>query len=225
MNAGRHSQAKAKLIDSQAHGAGCELFLVEGDSAARSVANVRDERTQAILPLQGKPLNAWRVDAEKVRENLLYRQLAEALGVGDPTMEAAPASPQPMRFERVALLFDPDADGVHIEALMLLYFARWMTTLIECGQLWRVRAPMFSLTHPTTGEIAQAYSPMHRDALLAQMRADASAEVLQHRHVGLGSLPPALLQRCCIDPDTRAARLVGQEDVEAVLSALGLARP
>ncbi len=222
MNAGRHSQAKAKLIDSSTHGAGCELFLVEGDSAARSVANVRDERTQAVLPLQGKPLNAWRADADKVRDNVLYRQLAEALGVNDPAMMSASISPKPMRFERVVLLFDPDADGVHIEALMLLYFARWMPTLIECGQLWRVRAPMFTLTHAATGEIAQAYSPPHRDALLAQMRANAPGEVLQHRHVGLGSLPPALLRRSCIDPATRAARKVGQEDIDAVLTAFGL---
>lgn len=222
MNAGRHSQAKAKLIECSAHGAGCELFLVEGDSAARSVANVRDERTQAVLPLQGKPLNAWRADADKVRGNILYRQLADALGVDDPTLESASTSPKPLRFERVILLFDPDADGVHIEALMLLYFARWMPALIECGQLWRVRAPMFTLTHSATGEIVQAYSPPHRDALLAQMRADASGEVVQHRHVGLGSLPPALLRRSCIDPATRAARQVGQEDVDAVLAALGL---
>lgn len=222
MNAGRHSQGKARFADSAAHGAGCELFLVEGDSAARSVSNVREERTQAVLPLQGKPLNAWRADADKVRENVLYRMLADALGVGDPTLQFAPASPAPLRFERVVLLFDPDADGIHIEALVLLYFARWMPALVECGQLWRVRAPMFTLTHTATGETAQAYSPAHRDALLAQMRTGVAGEVQQHRHIGLGSLPPALLRRVCVDPATRAARRVSQEDVAVVLAALGL---
>ena len=78
MSAGRHSQSQAKLSDSQAHGAGCELILVEGDSAASSVVAVRDARTQAVLPLQGKPLNAWRADAAKVRDNILYRQIAQA---------------------------------------------------------------------------------------------------------------------------------------------------
>ena len=222
MNAGRHSQGRARFSDSTAHGAGCELILVEGDSAARSVSNVREERTQAVLPLQGKPLNAWRADAERVRDNVLYRQLADALGVGDPTLQSAPASPAPFRFERVVLLFDPDADGVHIEALVLLYFARWMPALLECGQLWRVRAPMFTLMHTATGETAQAYSPAHRDALVARMRTDMAGEVQQHRHVGLGSLPPALLRRVCVDPATRAARRASQEDVGAVLAALGL---
>ena len=221
MNAGRHSQAKAKLIDSLVHGAGCELLLVEGDSAARSVVNVRDARTQAVLPLQGKPLNAWRADADKVRGNVLYRQLADALGVASPVMDGAPAMPAPLRFERVVLLFDPGADGMHIEALMQLYFARWKKKKKKCGQLWRVRAPMFTLTHAATGEVAQAYSPAHRDALLARMRGSAAGEVMQHRHVGLGSLPPETLRRWCVDPATRAARQVGQEDIESVLAALG----
>lgn len=219
MNAGRHAQSKAKLADSVQHGAGCELILVEGDSAARSVVAVRDERTQAVLPLQGKPLNAWRADEAKVRGNLLYRQLADALGLADPTLRSAALIP--MRFERVVLLFDPDADGVHIEALMLLYFARWWPDFLACGQLWRVRAPMYTLTHAGSGETAQAYSPAHRDALLAQMRASAPGEVVQHRHVGLGNLPPNLLRRACVDPATRAARQVGQEDVEAVLAVFG----
>ena len=221
MNAGRHAQSKAKLADSVQHGAGCELILVEGDSAARSVIAVRDERTQAVLPLQGKPLNAWRADEAKVRGNVLYRQLAEAMGLADATLQTATLLPTPLRFERVVLLFDPDADGVHIEALMLLYFARWWPDFLACGQLWRVRAPMYTLTHAGSGETAQAYSPAHRDALLAQMRASAPGEVVQHRHVGLGNLPPKLLRRACVDPATRAARQVGQEDVEAVLAVFG----
>ncbi len=222
MNAGRHAQSQARLIDSTGHGAGCELFLVEGESAARSLLALRDASTQAVLPLQGKPLNAWRADAAKVGGNVLYRQLADALGLADPTGQAQALLPMPLRFERVVLLFDPDADGVHIEALMLLYFARWLPDFVAGGQLWRVRAPMFTLTHAATGEVVQAYSPAHRDALLARMRADAAGDVTQHRHVGLGSLPPALLRRSCVDPATRAARRVDAEDVAAVRAALGL---
>lgn len=221
MNAGRHSQAQAKLSDSAQHGAGCELFLVEGDSAARSLLAVRDARMQAVLPLQGKPLNAWRAEEGKVRGNLLYRQLAEALGIGDACGNASPASPAPLRFERVVLLFDPDADGIHIEALMLLYFARWLPEFLAGGQVWRVRAPMFTLTDADTGETAQAYSPAHRDALIAAMQGGVDGRVMQHRHVGLGSLPPALLRRACVDPATRIARRAGGEDVEAVLAAFG----
>ena len=213
MSAGRYSQSQAKFSDSQAHGAGCELILVEGDSAARSVLAVRDARTQAVLPLQGKPLNAWRADAAKVRDNTLYRQIAQALGLPDAIMDEPANGPQEMRFERVVLLFDPDADGIHITALMLLYFARWLPTLLECEQVWIVRPPMFTLASTVTGEVVQAYSLDHRDALKRAMGGHAGC----HRHLGLGSLPPELLRRTCVDPRTRQCRRTSYEDVEAVL--------
>ncbi|PNS08902.1 toprim domain-containing protein [Solilutibacter silvestris] len=216
MSAGRYSQAQAKFADSTTHGAGCELILVEGDSAARSVVAVRDARTQAVLPLQGKPLNAWRADAAKVRDNILYRQVAQALGLPDAILSEPANGPQAMRFERVVLLFDPDADGIHITALMLLYFARWLPELLERGQVWVVRPPMFTLTDAATGEIVQAYSPAHRDALRASMGGDVQC----HRHLGLGSLPPELLRRTCVDPRTRQCRRAGKEDVDAVLASL-----
>lgn len=213
MGAGRHSQAQAKFSDSTAHGAGCELILVEGDSAARSVLAVRDACTQAVLPLQGKPLNAWRADATKVRGNFLYRQVAAALGLPDAILSEPANGPQSVRFERVVLLFDPDADGIHITALVLLYFARWLPVLLDCGQVWIVRPPMFTLTDAATGEIAQAYSPAHRDALKTSMGSDVHC----HRHLGLGSLPPELLRRTCVDVRSRLCRRAGAEDVDAVL--------
>lgn len=214
MSAGRYAQSQAKFSDSQAHGAGCELILVEGDSAARSVLAVRDARTQAVLPLQGKPLNAWRADAAKVRDNILYTQIAEALGLPDAVMDEAADGPHSLRFERVVLLFDPDADGIHITALMLLYFARWLPVLLECGQVWIVRPPMFTLTNTVIGAEVQAYSPEHRDALKRAMGGQADC----HRHLGLGSLPPELLRRTCVDVRTRQSRSASVEDVEAVLA-------
>ena len=116
MSLARRSQAGMTLIESQRHGAGCELFLVEGESAAGAVAAVRDARTQAVLACQGKPLNAWRATPARVAAYPLYPQLASALGWSSVVDSSATAAP---RFERVMLLFDPDADGIHIGALLL----------------------------------------------------------------------------------------------------------
>ena len=73
-----------KLVDCREHGANAELFVVEGDSAARSVVALRNDREQAVLPLQGKPLNAWKASRAKVEASPLYRQLAGALGLSSP---------------------------------------------------------------------------------------------------------------------------------------------
>ena len=67
--------------DSRRHGAGCELFLVEGESAAGAASAVRWAETQAVLPLQGKPLNAWRASPARVAAFPWYVQLADALGL------------------------------------------------------------------------------------------------------------------------------------------------
>ena len=75
-------QASAMLLDSQQHGPEAELLLVEGESAAQSVAAVRQSLRQAVLPLQGKPLNAWRASERKVAESPLFGQLAQALESG-----------------------------------------------------------------------------------------------------------------------------------------------
>ncbi len=134
------------LADCREHGpsSGNELLLVEGESAASSVVAVRDERFQAVLPLQGKPMNAWTATQPKVAQHVLYQQLGAALGLAVPTAITA-AELSALRYERVVLLFDGDADGIHIGALMVLYFHRWLPQLLAQQRVWLVRAPMFEV--------------------------------------------------------------------------------
>ena len=225
----RFSQARAKLADCAVHGpgSGAELFLVEGDSAMHSVVAVRDDRLQAVLPLQGKPMNAWAASAAKVAQHALFRQLGQALGDDPECAAAAPAAAAPL-FDRVLLLFDPDADGIHIGALMLLYFQRWRPELIDAGRLWMVRAPMFELAlaaPPRDGSVREtrhAYHPVQcRDMATAMRAAAGGAELRVQAHRGLGSIAPEALRRLCVDPATRVAHAVGAGDVRAVIEVFG----
>jgi len=227
--AARPAQSRAKLVDCQQHGpgSGCELLLVEGDSASQSVVAVRDERLQAVLPLQGKPLNAWAAPPARVAQHVLFRQLADALGLDAPTALPADAAGR-LRFDRIALLFDPDADGIHIGALMLLYFQRWLPGLIEDGRIWMVRAPMFELVPRVRGADGGtalrrlAYNPVQCRALAESMRAvDGGSEVRIQAFRGLGSFAPELLRAACVDPATRLAHAVGPRDVQAVVDIFG----
>jgi DNA gyrase subunit B len=220
----RFSQARAKFADCQHHGAGsgAELLLVEGDSAQSSVMAVRHERTQAVLPLQGKPLNAWVANAAKVEQHLLFQQLAQALGLAKPTAmtEAECAA---LRFERIVLLFDPDADGIHIGALMLLYFKRWLPALLSGGRVWMVRAPMYELVAPD-GVVHHAYNPTQCQQLQQTMRdaTDPSAPKLQVQTMrGLGSIAPSVLRHLCVDPATRTAHSVDEREMQAVVEIFG----
>jgi DNA gyrase subunit B len=225
----RFSQTKAKLVDCQDHGpgSGAELFLVEGDSAASSVVAVRDPRRQAVLPLQGKPLNAWTAPEAKVAQHVLFQQLAKALGLAAPTAWMA-GQPEALRFERVVLLFDPDADGIHIGALMVLYFQRWLPRLITNGHLWLARAPMFEIEVPgqyrNEGDAAfqHAYNPVHCRQLVEHLKAKSNGtEVRVRAFRGLGGLAPELLRDRCVNPATRMAHALGAADVQGVIEVFG----
>jgi DNA gyrase subunit B len=216
----RYSQARAKLADCTAHGAGTELILVEGDSAQDSVLAVRDARTQAVLPLQGKPLNAWAAAQDKVEQHVLFQQLAQALGL--PRATALPSGGvTALRYEHIVLLFDPDADGIHIGALVQLYFARCLPALVDAGALWLVRAPMFELVD-SDGVLHHALTPPHRDRLLAALRPSPDAPPPMVRALrGLGGFAPETLRRLCVDPATRLARAVTADDLQQVISLFG----
>jgi DNA gyrase subunit B len=219
----RYSQSRAKLADCRAHGpgSGAELLLVEGDSAQDSVLAVRDERTQAVLPLQGKPLNAWAASRGRVQGHVLFQQLADALGLSDPTALPDASGAAALRYERVVLLFDPDADGIHIGALMQLYVARWLPGLVEDSALWLVRAPMFELVDGD-GVVHHALTPEHRDRIVLSLLGNEATPLPMVRSLrGLGGFAPETLRRLCVDPATRLARAVTPDDIQQVIALFG----
>lgn len=216
----RYSQARAKLADCELHGAGTELILVEGDSAQDSVLAVRDARTQAVLPLQGKPLNAWAASQEKVEQQVLFQQLAQALGL--PSAVALPeGGVTSLRHERVVLLFDPDADGIHIGALVQLYFARWLPDVVSAGLLCLCRAPMYELVD-ADGVVHHALTPDHRQRIELSLRTPPGMPPPMVRALrGLGGFAPQTLRRLCVDPATRLARVLSPDDVQQAIDLFG----
>lgn len=231
-----------KLEDSRLHGAhsGAELFVVEGDSAASAVTVLRQSEFQATLPMQGKPLNPLKSGAPKVHGFELYQRLSESLGVplvdqmanGKGPVSAAPDRDtldlETLRFSRVLLLFDPDADGIHIGALMLMFFWRWMRPLLASGRIEMVRAPRFEVRWCSPdGEVmepAHAYSDTHLQAIQAELLKRQACEIQTQRFRGLGSINQTLLRQTCIDPATRKTQVMGLDDAQAAIDVFG-ARP
>ena len=224
MTTSRHAPGRAKCADSQQHGAGTELLLVEGDSALSSVCAVRDEQTQAVLAFQGKPLNAWTAPAARVDAHAQYRLLAEALGLPRATHAMTAADTATLRHERLVLLFDPDADGIHIGALLVLYVQRWLPALIAQRRLWLLRAPMFELVSADSGEVLHADHPAECREMTQRLTEASSGRAPRvQAHRGLGSIAPAVLRERCVDPRTRSGRVVTEAEVRAVVSVFGAA--
>jgi DNA gyrase subunit B len=220
-----YSGKPMKFEDCALHGRGLgtELFIVEGDSASSSVLSVRDKQRQAVLPMQGKPLNAMRATQERVAEYALFKQVVDALGIASTDeREGKIGDATTSRFDRVVLLFDPDADGIHCGALMLMFFYRWMRPLLESGNICMVRPPFFVVTYAGSDQSLHAYSPAHAEKLTAELRRQGAKNINSQHHRGLASIDPKLLLSSCVDPATRKADVMSVADAEAAIAAFGI---
>ncbi len=189
-----------------------ELLIVEGDSASKSVLRFRDRAFQAVLPMQGKPLNAWKASPGAVAKNALYRRLIDALGAG----WGADFDSQRVAFGRVLMLFDPDADGIHCGVLVSLFFHRWMPELIEAGRLFVVRPPLFEIDVAGSDQRFPAYTEDDLRQKMTLLTAETGREVGYRRFRGLASLPATILQDGCLNPVTRRAERINDKDIRAM---------
>ncbi|MEM9243370.1 MAG: DNA topoisomerase IV subunit B [Pseudomonadota bacterium] len=195
----------------------CELFLVEGDSAGGSAKQARDKNFQAIMPLRGKILNTWEVDASQVLSSQEVHDISVAIGLDIDKHDLST-----LRYGKICILADADSDGAHIATLLCALFVKHFRPLVEAGHVFVAMPPLYRVD--VGKEVFYALDDDEKQGVFDRIHAEKKpGKVSVQRFKGLGEMNPSQLRETTMAPDTR--RLVqltmdAKDDTQQILTML-----
>ena len=174
-----------------------ELFLVEGDSAGGSAKQARDREFQAIMPLRGKILNTWEVDASEVLSSEEVHNISIAIGMDPDSNDVSE-----LRYGKICILADADSDGLHIATLLCALFMKHFPVLVERGHIHVAMPPLFRID--LGKEVFYALDENEKEAILKKLQKEKKRGTPQvTRFKGLGEMNPKQLRETTMEPNTR----------------------
>ncbi len=193
-----------------------ELFLVEGDSAGGSAKQARNREFQAIMPLRGKILNTWEVDASQVLASQEVHDISVAIGLDPDSTDLSG-----LRYGKVCILADADSDGLHIATLLCALFVRHFRTLVNEGHVFVAMPPLYRID--VGKEVFYALDEDEKIGVLDRIAAEKKrGKVNVQRFKGLGEMNPLQLRETTMDPNTRRLVQLTVDDAEQTMQLMDM---
>lgn len=187
----------------------CEVFIVEGKSAAGSTKEARNRTTQAVLPVRGKILNTLKVDLHKALSNNEINAMIDAFGLEIKDNKVI-VDESKLRYGKIIITADADVDGSHIRILFLTFIWKFAPELLEKGYIYAAVPPLYKITQGTKIQY------LKDDAALEDFRKTNKKSFELGRMKGLGEMDPHEMEETVMNPDTRTLKQITMEDAEDV---------
>ncbi len=187
----------------------CEVFIVEGKSAAGSTKEARDRNTQAVLPVRGKILNVLKTDLHKAMQNAEISSMIDAFGLEVKDGKVI-IDESKLRYGKIIITADADVDGSHIRILFLTFIWKFAPELIEKGYIYAAVPPLYKATMGTK------FKYLKDDTELAEFRRTTTKNFELGRMKGLGEMDPHEMAETVMSPETRTLKQITMEDAETV---------
>lgn len=193
-----------------------ELFLVEGDSAGGSAKQARDREFQAVMPLRGKILNTWELDAGDILNSQEVHDIAVAIGL-DPHSQDLSG----LRYHKICILADADSDGLHIATLLCALFLRHFRALVDAGHIYVAMPPLYRID--LGKDVYYALDESEKQGILDRLQAEKRRGTPSiQRFKGLGEMNPLQLRETTMAVDTRRLLQLTLPEQESTLAMMDL---